>query len=170
MTLYESSVESRIANAKDDSEALNIIAELLWEHSERLAPIVRKLDAEAANGIQTYFRKRQKNTNIAVEAARPKRGETKTETTYNEIIWKSFHSRFGEKNSDGFCEYAYLVTLYRIINEILDESNERTQDDLRAVAFALAARVYFLWNADCKNMIEGFARHQNDVKKTDKQN
>ena len=170
MTPYESSIEGRIANAKDDSEALNIIAELLREHSERLAPIVRRLDAEAASGIQTYFRKRQRITENAVEAARPKKGKTEAETTYNEITWKSFHSRAGKKDSSGFCEYTFLVTLLLIIEKFLDGSNERTADDLRAVYYSLAARAFYLWNDDCKSMIEGFARYQNDVRKTDKQN
>ncbi len=164
MSLY-----SKLSDAKNEGEILDIIVDFLDDNSGRLAAVARQANAEAASGIPTY-RQKKKLVKRKRYARTVKEGRTEAETTYNEILNAAFHYSLGESGADGFNEYGYLITLFQIVNDFTDGSKGRTLEDLEAVKFALAARCRFLYK-QCENMAEGFEHFRNETAgKSDKQN
>ena len=162
-------IYSKIVNAKNDREALLILSELLFDHSGRLASVIRQLDAEAADGVCAYLRKTA-STERQRHARTVKKGRTDTETTFNEIQWTSYHYPAEFTDADGFSELGYLATIGRILIDYIDGSKGRTLEDLEALKFAIMARCRFL-QKESENMAEGFAHFQNDTAgKSDKRN
>lgn len=154
-------IYSRIINAKDDREALNIIADLLFDHSGRLATVVRQLDAEAADGVRAYLRKKA-GTERHRHARTVKKGRTDVETTYNEIQDSSFHYLATYTDDNGFSELGFLGTIALILIDYIDGSKGRTQADLEAIKFALIARCRFL-HKESENMAEALEHFRNET-------
>ena len=163
------SIYKKIAEAQNDDEVLEIVADFLEDNSGRLAASIRQTSAEAADGVCAYLRKKR-SAKRQRHAEKVKDGRTDAETTFNEIQYASYHYWAKFTGEDGFSEYGFLVTLLLIVDDFLDCSKGRTLEDLKAVKFALAARCRFLYK-QCENMAEGFEHFRNETAgKKDKQN
>lgn len=163
------STYSKLSDAKNDSEIVDIIVDFLDDNSGRLATVARQASAEAASAIRTNRRKR-KLVKRQRYARTVKEGRTDAETTYNEIQWASFHYLAEFTDADGFSELGYLATIGQILIDYTDGSKGRTLEDLEALQFAIMARCRFLQKKS-ENMAEGFEHFRNETAgKSDKQN
>lgn len=164
MSLY-----SKLSDAKNDGEILEIIVDFLDDNSGRLASVVRQASAEAASAIRMYKQKK-KLVKRQRYARTVKEGRTETETTYGEIQWASYHYLAEFTDADGFSELGYLATIGQILIDYIDGSKGRTLEDLEALQFAIMARCRFLQKKS-KNMAEGFEHFRNETAgNSDKQN
>lgn len=162
MILSESTIEQEITT-KAPEEALLKVAEILAQHPERTALIIRRLDRAIFNAI--LKRDRQKLTHTATdnnEQAKPLFYENwnQCQSALHEIEFCATHDKINPSyEPDGFSDVAFFEALIQIIDAYLSGDFRRTEKDLRAVSFALRAYRDLLLGAD-KSMLKALGRYE----------